>query len=121
MLKLLVYSMSLPSSALPCQRVLLPFHLVALGRLVQPSLSLDAVKVDAVSSQSGLIHSSQLMLNIHKDHPSGIPTCKIPQDVVPPDYSFIMSPPCRSQHLGAHWCSADGQYRAVELLPESSK
>ena len=64
---------------------------------VQPSLSFYAIKVNAVSGQPGLIHSPQLVFDIHKDHPSGILTCKIPQDVVPPDHSFVVSSPCCSQ------------------------
>ena len=32
---------------------------------VQPGLSFDAIRVDVVSSQFGLIYSSQLVLNIH--------------------------------------------------------
>ena len=56
-------------SALPYQKVLLPIHPIARGSSVQPSLSFYAIKVDAVSSQPGLIHSPQLMFDIHKNHP----------------------------------------------------
>ena len=66
-------------------------------KTVQPSLSFYAIKVNAVSGQPGLIHSPQLVFDIHKDHPSGILTCKIPQDVVSPDHSFVVSSPCCSQ------------------------
>ena len=42
---------------------------------IQPSLSFDAVEVDAIRGQSGLIHGSQLMFNVHEDHSSGISIC----------------------------------------------
>ena len=57
---------------------------------IQPSLSIDTVEMDAVRGQSGLIHSSQLMFDVHEDHSSGIPTCEVPQDVFPPDYSLVV-------------------------------
>ena len=45
--------------------------------------------MDAVRGQSGLIHSSQLMFDVHEDHSSVIPTCEIPQDIIPPDHSTL--------------------------------
>ena len=45
---------------------------------VQSSLSFYVIEVDAVRSQPGLIHSSQIIFVVQKDHPSGVPTCEIP-------------------------------------------
>ena len=56
----------------------------------EPSLSFDTVEVNAVRGQSGLIHSSQLMFNVHEDHSSGVSTCEVPQDVIPPDDSLVV-------------------------------
>ena len=65
-------------SMLLCQRVLLPTHLIALGRLCSNKPVLLYYRIDAVRGQPGLIHSSQLMFDVHEDHSSGIPTCEIP-------------------------------------------
>ena len=56
--------------------------------IVQPSLSFYTIEVDAVRGQPGLIHSSQLMFDVPDDCPSGLPTCEIPQDIIPPDHSL---------------------------------
>ena len=77
--------------------------------------------VPANTIATGLIHSSQLMFDVHEDHSSGIPTCEIPQDIILPDDSFVVPSPCCRQAPCIHRHSANGQYRAVELLPESSK
>ena len=57
---------------------------------IQLSVSFDTVEVNAVRGQSGLIHSSQLMFDVHEDHSSGVSTCEVPQDVIPPDDSLVV-------------------------------
>ena len=42
---------------------------------IQSSLSFNTVEVNAIRGQSGLIHGSQLMFDVHEDHSSGISTC----------------------------------------------
>ena len=60
------------------------------------------------TSPTTSIHSSQLVFNVHNDHPSSIPTRQISQYVVPINDSFIMSS-CRCQRFRAHGYGADGQ------------
>ena len=69
---------------------------------IQLSLSFDTVEVDAVRGQSGLIHSSQLMFDVHEDHSSGVPTCEVPQDVIPPDDSLVVPSSCCCQASRVH-------------------
>ena len=47
-----------------CFQLIQPF----LEDSIQPSLSFDTVEVDAICGQSGLIHGSQFMFNVHEDH-----------------------------------------------------
>ena len=54
-----------------CFQLIQPF----LEDSIQPSLSFDTVEVDAICGQSGLIHGSQFMFNVHEDHSSGILIC----------------------------------------------